>query len=36
MTMQLPEGWTGDPDADPNEVLGQLMAEAVTISPGLR
>ncbi|KAI4687431.1 hypothetical protein J4E81_008282 [Alternaria sp. BMP 2799] len=35
MTMQLPEGWTGDPDADPNEVLGVVMAEAATFSSGL-
>ncbi|KAI4693612.1 uncharacterized protein J4E84_002185 [Alternaria hordeiaustralica] len=35
MTMQLPEGWTGDPNADPNEVLGVVMAEAATFSSGL-
>jgi phenol 2-monooxygenase len=35
MTMQLPENWTGDPDADPNEVLGTVMAEAATFSSGL-
>jgi phenol 2-monooxygenase len=35
MTMQLPENWTGDPSADPNEVLGQVMAEAATFSSGL-
>ncbi|KAF2734884.1 FAD/NAD(P)-binding domain-containing protein [Polyplosphaeria fusca] len=35
MTMQLPENWTGDPRADPNEVLGQIMAEAATFSSGL-
>lgn len=35
MTMQLPEGWTGDPDADPNEVLGLVMKEAATFSSGL-
>jgi phenol 2-monooxygenase len=35
MTMQLPEGWTGDPDADPNEILGVVMAEAATFSSGL-
>ncbi|RAR02411.1 3-(3-hydroxy-phenyl)propionate hydroxylase [Stemphylium lycopersici] len=35
MTMQLPEGWTGDPNADPNEILGNVMAEAATFSSGL-
>lgn len=35
MTMQLPENWTGDPNADPNEVLGVVMAEASTFSSGL-
>ena len=35
MTMQLPEGWTGDPNADPNEILGVVMAEAATFSSGL-
>ncbi|KAH7411777.1 FAD binding domain-containing protein [Phaeosphaeria sp. MPI-PUGE-AT-0046c] len=35
MTMQLPEGWTGDPDADPNEILGVVMKEAATFSSGL-
>ncbi|KAF2491393.1 FAD/NAD(P)-binding domain-containing protein [Lophium mytilinum] len=35
MTMQLPIGWTGDPKADPNEVLGHVMAEAATFSSGL-
>ncbi|KAL1795457.1 hypothetical protein ACET3X_005681 [Alternaria dauci] len=35
MTMQLPEGWTGDPHADPNEILGVVMAEAATFSSGL-
>lgn len=35
MTMQLPIGWTGDPDTDPNEVLGIVMAEAATFSSGL-
>jgi phenol 2-monooxygenase len=35
MTMQLPEGWTGDPNADPNEVLGIVMKEAATFSSGL-
>jgi phenol 2-monooxygenase len=35
MTMQLPIGWTGDPKADPNEILGHVMAEAATFSSGL-
>ncbi|KAF2710742.1 3-propionate hydroxylase [Pleomassaria siparia CBS 279.74] len=35
MTMQLPENWAGDPNADPNEVLGVVMAEAATFSSGL-
>jgi phenol 2-monooxygenase len=35
MTMQLPENWAGDPNADPNEVLGRVMAEAATFSSGL-
>ncbi|KAB2570593.1 Aromatic hydroxylase fmpF [Lasiodiplodia theobromae] len=35
MTMQLPEGWTGDSAADPNIVLGEVMAEAATFSSGL-
>jgi phenol 2-monooxygenase len=35
MTMQLPENWTGDPKADPNEVLGHVMKEAATFSSGL-
>lgn len=35
MTMQLPENWTGDPNADPNVVLGTVMAEASTFSSGL-
>ncbi|KAL5378041.1 hypothetical protein PMIN02_011349 [Paraphaeosphaeria minitans] len=35
MTMQLPEHWKGDPNADTNEVLGQVMAEAATFSSGL-
>jgi phenol 2-monooxygenase len=35
MTMQLPLGWEGDPKADPNEVLGVVMAEAATFSSGL-
>lgn len=35
MTMQLPEKWSGDPNADPNEVLGVVMEEAATFSSGL-
>jgi phenol 2-monooxygenase len=35
MTMQLPENWKGDPQADPNEILGVVMAEAATFSSGL-
>jgi phenol 2-monooxygenase len=35
MTMQLPENWQGNPNADPNEVLGRVMAEAATFSSGL-
>lgn len=35
MTMQLPENWTGEPNADPNVVLGVVMAEAATFSSGL-
>lgn len=35
MTMQLPENWAGDPDADPNEVLGVVMKEAATFWSGL-
>lgn len=35
MTMQLPLGWKGDPDADPNEILGVVMEEASTFTSGL-
>lgn len=35
MSMQLPEGWQGDPGADPNVVLGEVMKEAGTFSSGL-
>lgn len=35
MSLQLPEGWMGDPKADPNELLGELMKEAGTFSSGL-
>jgi phenol 2-monooxygenase len=35
MTMQLPEDWKGDPNADPNEILGTVMEEASTFTSGL-
>ncbi|KAI0976610.1 FAD binding domain-containing protein [Xylaria arbuscula] len=35
MTNRLPEGWQGEPTADVNEVLGQIMDEAGTFSSGL-
>ncbi|KAF2238293.1 hypothetical protein EV356DRAFT_557406 [Viridothelium virens] len=35
MTMQLPDGWRGNPQADPNEVLGIVLAEAASFSSGL-
>ncbi|KAF8866470.1 hypothetical protein BDZ45DRAFT_273144 [Acephala macrosclerotiorum] len=35
MTMQLPMGWKGDPNADPNEILGMVMEEASTFTSGL-
>ncbi|KAH7417037.1 FAD binding domain-containing protein [Cadophora sp. MPI-SDFR-AT-0126] len=35
MTMQLPVGWKGDPNADPNEILGVVMEEASTFTSGL-
>ena len=35
MTMQLPIGWKGDPNVDPNEVLGVVMEEASTFTSGL-
>lgn len=35
MTMQLPLGWKGDPNADPNEILGHVMEEASTFTSGL-
>ncbi|KAG0650715.1 Monooxygenase fmpF [Hyphodiscus hymeniophilus] len=35
MTMQLPIGWKGDPNIDPNEVLGTVMEEASTFTSGL-
>lgn len=35
MTMQLPVDWSGDPNADPNEILGTVMEEASTFTSGL-
>ncbi|TVY30425.1 Phenol hydroxylase [Lachnellula hyalina] len=35
MTMQLPADWSGDPNADPNEILGTVMEEASTFTSGL-
>ena len=35
MTMQLPLNWKGDPNTDPNEVLGVVMKEAASFSSGL-
>ncbi|KAI1309765.1 FAD binding domain-containing protein [Xylaria venustula] len=35
MTNRLPESWRGEPTADVNEVLGQIMDEAGTFSSGL-
>ena len=35
MTMQLPVDWKGDPNADPNEILGTVMEEASTFTSGL-
>jgi len=35
MTMQLPLNWKGPQDADPNEVLGIVMAEAASFTSGL-
>ncbi|KAL9097918.1 MAG: hypothetical protein Q9165_000244 [Trypethelium subeluteriae] len=35
MTMQLPDGWRGNPQADPNEVLGAVLAESASFSSGL-
>lgn len=35
MTMQLPIGWTGDPNADPNDILAIVMEEASTFTSGL-
>jgi phenol 2-monooxygenase len=33
--MRLPEKWSGDPNADPNEILGVVMKEAATFSSRL-
>lgn len=33
--MQLPVDWKGSPNADPNEVLGVVMAEAASFTSGL-
>ncbi|KIX94360.1 uncharacterized protein Z520_10070 [Fonsecaea multimorphosa CBS 102226] len=35
MTMQLPSEWKGDPNADPNEILGYVMQEASSFTTGL-
>ncbi|KAI0538748.1 FAD binding domain-containing protein [Xylaria digitata] len=35
MTNRLPENWQGEPTADVNEVLGQIMDEAGSFSSGL-
>lgn len=35
MSLQLPLGWKGDPNTDPNDILGKVMAEAGTFSSGL-
>ncbi|KAI0545842.1 FAD binding domain-containing protein [Xylaria curta] len=35
MTNRLPEDWRGDPNADVNEILGQVLEEAGTFSSGL-
>ncbi|KAI0435038.1 FAD binding domain-containing protein [Xylaria sp. FL1042] len=35
MTNRLPQNWQGDPTADVNEILGQVMDEAGTFSSGL-
>ncbi|KAF1961351.1 FAD/NAD(P)-binding domain-containing protein [Byssothecium circinans] len=35
MTMQLPETWAGDPNADPNAVLSKVMLEAAMFTSGL-
>lgn len=33
--MQLPVNWKGSPDADPDEILGLVMAEAASFNSGL-
>lgn len=35
MTNRLPENWAGDPKADLNSILGDIMAEAASFSSGL-
>lgn len=35
VTGRLPKGWTGDPNANPNEVLGQILQEAKGFNTGL-
>ncbi|TAQ88393.1 hypothetical protein B7494_g3250 [Chlorociboria aeruginascens] len=35
MTMQLPEDWQGDPNADPNQTLGVVLQEASMFTSGL-
>ena len=35
MTNRLPENWHGEPDADVNTILGQIMGEAGSFSSGL-
>ncbi|KAI0861069.1 FAD binding domain-containing protein [Xylaria cubensis] len=35
MNNRLPEDWRGDPNADVNEILGQVLEEAGTFSSGL-
>ncbi|TID20042.1 FAD/NAD(P)-binding domain-containing protein [Venturia nashicola] len=35
MSLQLPIGWKGNPNADPNDILCEVMAEAGTFSSGL-
>lgn len=35
MTNRLPEDWQGDPEADVNAILGQVMGEAGSFSSGL-
>lgn len=35
MTMQLPLNWKGDPNMDPNELLGTVMAKASAFTSGL-